>query len=88
SSSAAATSDSQSESHSLVTQICSMVYKSCSPQTHFKSSPPILNLDLHPESLTHEHAISVVATLAGEAGSMVALSFFYWAVGFAKFRYF
>ncbi|PRQ18915.1 hypothetical protein RchiOBHm_Chr7g0211421 [Rosa chinensis] len=65
-----------------------MVYKFYFPQTHFKSSPPKLNLDLNPDSLTHEHTISVFAWLADEARSMVALSFFYWATGFAKFRYF
>ncbi|KAM1032498.1 hypothetical protein ACFX2I_036078 [Malus domestica] len=83
---AAATASSQSQS--LVSSICSLVYQSYSPQTHLRSSPPKLNLDLNPESLTHEQAISVVASLAQEAGSMAALSFFYWAIGFPKFRYF
>ncbi|KAJ0030020.1 hypothetical protein Pint_14062 [Pistacia integerrima] len=73
---------------SFVKTICSMVLESYYKQTHFLSSPPKLNLYIDTDSLTHEQAITVVASLANEAGSMVALSFFHWAIGFAKFRHF
>lgn len=51
-------------------------------------SPPSLDLQLNTYSLTHEHNIAVVASLASEAGWMMALSFFCWAIGFAKFIHF
>jgi hypothetical protein len=51
-------------------------------------SPTKLNLQQDADLLTQEQAITVVASLAAEEGSMVALSFFYRAIGFAKFRHF
>ncbi|KAJ6869522.1 hypothetical protein NC651_034302 [Populus alba x Populus x berolinensis] len=78
------------QQQSLVRSICSLVCESYSQQTqHVRLlQSPSLNLSVNPDSLTHEQAITVVASLASEAGSMVALSFFNWAIGFPKFRYF
>ncbi|KAJ6410618.1 hypothetical protein OIU84_007378 [Salix udensis] len=78
------------EQQSLVRSICSLVCESYSQQApHVRLlQSPSLNLSVNPDSLTHDQAITVVASLASEAGSMVALSFFNWAIGFPKFRYF
>ncbi|CAA7020963.1 unnamed protein product [Microthlaspi erraticum] len=81
-------SPSSSPSQSLVKSVCSLVCHSYLRQTHVILSPHRVNLDLDANSLTHEQAITVVATLASEAGSMVALCFFYWSLGFEKFRHF
>ncbi|KAG7542187.1 Pentatricopeptide repeat [Arabidopsis thaliana x Arabidopsis arenosa] len=81
-------SPSSSPSQSLVKSVCSLVYNSYLRQNHVIQSPHRVNLDFDANSLTHEQAITVVASLASESGSMVALCFFYWAVGFKKFRHF
>lgn len=47
-----------------------------------------MKLPIDSEYLTQEQAITVVASLADEGGSMLALSFFYWAIGYYKFRHF
>ncbi|CAI0556803.1 unnamed protein product [Linum tenue] len=74
---------------SLAGSICSMVSESFWQQTsHASKSPPELVLGINPEDLSREQAITVVASLAEQEGSMVALSFFYWAIGFPKFRHF
>lgn len=65
--------------------VCESYYQQAS---YSRPSPPNLNLQINPDSLTHEQVITVVASLAEEAGSIVALSFFNWATGFAKFRHF
>ena len=86
--STSSSSQSQSHSQSVVRTICSLVCQSYYQQTHVRFTPPKLHLPLDTESLTHDQAITVVASLADEAGSMVALSFLYWAIGFPKFRHF
>ncbi|KAL0534591.1 hypothetical protein IC582_028882 [Cucumis melo] len=79
---------SSSSLQSPVQKTCSLVLEAYLRQPHLRFSPSKLNLDMDADSLTHEQAISAVASLASEEGSMVALSFFYWAIGFPKFRYF
>ncbi|CDY51889.1 BnaC01g41300D [Brassica napus] len=81
-------SPSSPPSQSLVKSICSLVCHTYLRQTHVTLSPHRINLDLDANSLTHEQAITVVASLASEAGSMVALCFFHWSLGFEKFRHF
>ncbi|PPR91038.1 hypothetical protein GOBAR_AA29640 [Gossypium barbadense] len=77
-----------SETQSFVKTICSQVYESYQQQAFSRFSPPRLNLNINPYSLTHEQAISIVAFLANESGSMVALSFFYWALDIYIFKRF
>ncbi|KAI6705024.1 hypothetical protein NL676_007986 [Syzygium grande] len=55
---------------------------------HVRASSARLGLNVDCDSLTREQAVTVVASLANEAGSIVALSFFYWAIGSDKFRHF
>lgn len=83
-----ANATSSANSQSLVRATCALVCESYYRQAHVRSYLPKLNLSINHESLTDEQAISVVASLANEAGSMVALGFFYWAIGFHKFRHF
>ncbi|XP_047308859.1 pentatricopeptide repeat-containing protein At4g19890 [Impatiens glandulifera] len=74
---------------SVIREMCSLICQSyCQQQFHFRSSPPKLNLPIDIESLTSEQAITVVTSLVDESGPMVALSFFYWAIGFPKFKHF
>ncbi|KAK6284151.1 hypothetical protein POUND7_003103 [Theobroma cacao] len=77
-----------SEPQSFIKTICSQVYESYHQQPHLRFSPPKLTLNINPYCLTHEQAISIVASLANEAGSMVALSFFHWVLEISKFRLF
>lgn len=74
---------------STVTRVCSLVYDSYHHHyNHARFSPPTLHLDVDPNSLTHDQAVTIVASLASDAGSMVALSFFNWAIASSKFRHF
>ncbi|KAL0442330.1 UNVERIFIED_CONTAM: Pentatricopeptide repeat-containing protein [Sesamum latifolium] len=68
--------------------VCESYYDQQRGPSHFKSRLPVLSLPIGYDFLTPDQAITVVAALADEAGSMVALSFFYWAIGFPKFRHF
>ena len=68
---------SQSQSQPVVRTICSLVCQSVYQKTHIRFTPPKLLPQLDSDSLTHDRAITVVASLADEAGSMVALSFLY-----------
>nr|XP_025696547.1 pentatricopeptide repeat-containing protein At4g19890 isoform X1 [Arachis hypogaea]XP_025696549.1 pentatricopeptide repeat-containing protein At4g19890 isoform X1 [Arachis hypogaea] len=80
---------SSSQSSSMVKKVCSLVCDSYHNQGHVRVSSPRLNLvDIDPDSLTHEQALTIVASLASDAGSMVALSFFNWATMHSKFRNF
>ncbi|KAI3798484.1 hypothetical protein L1987_33761 [Smallanthus sonchifolius] len=82
-------SPSPSSSKSVVRTVCSLVCQSYyQQQTHFKSSPTHLNLPIASDFITPEEAITVVGSLTDDAGSMVALSFFYWAIRFPRFRHF
>ncbi|QHO09057.1 Pentatricopeptide repeat-containing protein [Arachis hypogaea] len=73
----------------MVKKVCSLVCDSYHNQSHVRVSSPRLNLvDIDPDSLTHEQALTIVASLASDAGSMVALSFFNWATVHSKFRNF
>lgn len=58
------------------------------PSYYYNATLPFLNLPMDSNFLTPEQAITVVASLADEAGSMVALSFFYWAIEFPRYRHF
>ncbi|KAL3746436.1 hypothetical protein ACJRO7_015400 [Eucalyptus globulus] len=81
-------SSSSFQPHSVVASICLMVCDAYYKHAHVRVSPLRLCLNVNCETLTHEQAITVVASLANEAGSMVALSFFYWAIGYDKFWHF
>ncbi|EPS61160.1 hypothetical protein M569_13637 [Genlisea aurea] len=70
----------------VIKRVCFWVCDSYYSQEK-KGSRAVLNLPIDSEFLTVEQAITAVAALADEAGSMVALSFFYWAIEFSKFRY-
>ncbi|KAG6404426.1 hypothetical protein SASPL_136673 [Salvia splendens] len=67
--------------------VCDSYYNQQKKSTLFDSTRPLLNLPIDADSLTPEQAITVIASLADETGSMVALGFFYWAIGFAKFKH-
>ncbi|KAF4373548.1 hypothetical protein F8388_025242 [Cannabis sativa] len=73
---------------SLVRTVCSLVFESFYEHGQRMQLPPRLNLSIDSDSLSHEHVTTIVASLADEGGSMVALSFFYWAIGLSKFRHF
>ncbi|PNX59801.1 pentatricopeptide repeat-containing protein, partial [Trifolium pratense] len=72
----------------MVQRVCSMVCESYHHNANMRVSPPRLHLGIDVDFLTHEQAVTIVASLASDAGSMVALSFFHWAIGYPKFRYF
>ncbi|KAG6402117.1 hypothetical protein SASPL_138990 [Salvia splendens] len=77
--------------HTVIKRVCFWVcdsyYNQQKKSTHSDSTRPLLNLPIDADSLTADQAITVIASLADEAGSMVALSFFHWAIGFAKFKH-
>ncbi|GER41007.1 pentatricopeptide repeat-containing protein [Striga asiatica] len=86
-------SSSAPPSSTVVKRVCFWVcdsYYNNHPRkkSHSNSTRSVLNLPIDSDFLTTEQAITVVASLADEAGSMVAMSFFYWAVGTPKFRHF
>ncbi|VFQ97444.1 unnamed protein product [Cuscuta campestris] len=77
---------SPSECTSIVQRVCSLVCESYSNRENTHS--PKLRLPVDIEKLTPEQCITVVASLADEAGSMAALGFFHRAIECPKFRNF
>ncbi|KAL9297128.1 hypothetical protein ACSQ67_023024 [Phaseolus vulgaris] len=85
--SSSTSSSSSSCVQSTVKQVCSLVYDSYEDQhTHTRFSP--LHLDVDPNSLTHDQVVTIVASLASDAGSLVAHRFFNWVIASSKFRHF
>ncbi|KAL3654584.1 hypothetical protein CASFOL_001569 [Castilleja foliolosa] len=68
--------------------VCESYYNQQRKPSHLNPTHSLLNLPIDSDFLSPDQAITVVASLAEEEGSMVALSFFYWAIGFPKFRHF
>ncbi|KAF6167966.1 hypothetical protein GIB67_020536 [Kingdonia uniflora] len=87
------------QTHSVViSNICTLVTQTYQQQQEhyltrrsamgngFNTTP--LSLQVDPSLLTQEQALTILASLADQSGSMVALSFFDWAILNQKFRYF